>query len=261
MLCFSSTFINSSCRGHPEQLGSRGSQIEQLCSRGSQIGQLGSRGSQIEQLDSRGNLYEQLYDSRGQLFEQLGSRSGQFEQLCNSSSFQFEQLGSWSNQAAAGGTLDRRQAAIPGQRKLSGVQGSTGGFYGSTGGGHGSFGDMMRSTGSVHGSTGGAHGISGGLHGGTGDVHGSAGGMLGSTGGPPRNSVTVFDGAECFPRQKPLSSGQRSAGKGAEQTECRTQPTITLRRKGAELKKGQDSLRAYKYNFEYCSNLGHKVHE
>jgi hypothetical protein len=211
--CFSSTFINSSCRGHPVQLG--------------------SRGSQIEQLDSRGNIYEQLYDSRGQLFEQLGSRSGQFEQLCSSSSFQFEQLGSWSNQAAAGGqsgTLDRRQAAVPVQRKLSGVHGSTGGLYGSTGGGHGSFGDMMRSTGGVHGSAVGVHGSTGGMP-------GSTSGMPGSTGGPPRNSASVFDGAECFPRQKSLSSGQRSAGKGAaEQTECRTQPTITLRRKGIELK-------------------------
>ncbi len=116
---------------------------------------------------------------------------------------------------------------------------------------------MMRSSGGVHGSTGGAHGITGGVHGSTGgahgstgDVHGSTGGMLGSASGPPRNSVTVFDGAECFPRQKSLSSVQRSAGKGAEQTECRTQPTITLRRKGAELKYAQDSLKAYKYNFE-----------
>jgi hypothetical protein len=115
-------------------------------------------------------------------------------------------------------------------------------LYGNTGGGHGSFSDMMRSTGGVHGSTGGAHGSTGGahgstgsVHGSTGGVHGSTGGMLGSTGGPPRNNVTVFDGAECVPRQKPLSSGQRSAGKGAEQTECRTQPTITLRRKGVEL--------------------------
>jgi hypothetical protein len=129
-------------------------------------------------------------------------------------------------------------------KSTGGVHGSTGGVHGSTGGVHGSFGDMMRSSGGVHGSsggvhgsTGGVHGSTGGVHGGTGDVHGSAGGMLVSTGGPPRNSVTVFDGAECLPRQKPLSSGQRSAGKGAaEQTECRTQPTITLRRKGIELK-------------------------
>ncbi len=109
-------------------------------------------------------------------------------------------------------------------------------MHGSTGGVHVNTGGVHVNTGGIHGSTGGVHGISGGLHGISGGVHGSTGGMPGSTGGPLRNSVTVFDGAECFPRQKSLSSGQRSAGKGAEQTECRTQPTITLRRKGIELK-------------------------